>query len=80
VSEVLSEYSERLLGRVVLLGREHLGGEVPGRILWEAAKMNYDAYVAAVEELVGLGLAETHTSDFATLKPTPEGMALFREA
>jgi hypothetical protein len=68
------------LGRVVVLGREHTGGEVPVPVLWEAAKMAYDAYIAAVEELVGLGLAETHTSDFATLKPTPEEMALFREA
>ena len=63
-------------GGVVALRGEHSSGEVPDRILWEEANLDYEAYVEAAQQLVANRLAEGHTSDFATLKATPKGMNL----
>ncbi len=79
MSEALSENAERLLARVVSLGSEYPGGEVPDEDLWRAAEFDYEAYVEAAQELVGWGLVEIHTSDFATLKATLEGTERTRE-
>jgi hypothetical protein len=76
VSEALSGNAEKLLGRVVALRGEHSSGDVPDRILWEEAKLDYEAYVEAAQQLVANKLAESHTSDFATLKATPKGIRL----
>jgi predicted Zn-dependent protease with MMP-like domain len=74
VSEGLSESAEKHLGRVVASRGEHSSGEGPDRILWEEAKLDYEAYVEAAKQLVANKLAESYTSDFASLHATPEGM------
>ena len=79
MSEALSENAQKLLGRVVVLAEQHPGVEVPDEDLWRVAEFDYEAYVEAAQELVGWGLVESHTSDFATLKATPEGIEMFRE-
>ena len=74
----LSGNAENLLGRLVVLGTEHPGGDVPDQYLWEVIDGGYDAYHAAAEELVDKGLAVTDTSDFVSLRATPEGKERIR--
>ena len=74
MTEALTENAENLLRQVVALTRKYPSGEVPDRILWEEAKLDYEAYVEAAQQLVANELADRHTSDFATLKATPKGM------
>jgi hypothetical protein len=75
VWEDLSENAEELLGRVVLLGEEHPGGDVPWRILVEATGLGAYEYEAAAGELVEAGLAESYDSDYAGLTATQAGKA-----
>jgi hypothetical protein len=73
VWEELSENAEELLGRIVVLGEEHPRGDVPERVLLEATGFSEDEYLAAAEELVEAGLAETDDRVYAGLKATQEG-------
>ncbi len=78
MSVALSENATKLLRQVVASGRKYSDGYVPDRILWEAAKIGPAAYDGAAEELIANRLAESQTSDPATLKATPKGMQLAR--
>ena len=74
MSEALSQNAAKLLKRVVTLGRDHQGAEVPDRMLWEAANLDPDAYYDAAEQLFEAQLVEREGSDFAKLKATVKGM------
>jgi hypothetical protein len=76
VSDALSENAEKLLRQVVALRGNHSGGWVPDDILWEAAEIGPLAYDDAAKELIANQLAESHTSDRATLRTTPRGIRL----
>jgi hypothetical protein len=73
VWEDLSENAEKLLGRVVILGEEHLRGDVPWRLLVDATELGAYEYEAAAEELVEAGLAESYDRDYAGLTATQAG-------
>ncbi len=79
--EELSEDAQKLLGRLVVLEGQHPRGEVPDRILWEAAELDYEVYVDAAAELVAKGYAENPSGgrDYPFLKATPEGLEWVRE-
>ena len=71
--EDLSVNAENLLGRLVVLGEERLGGEVKDVDLLKEVELDYDAYVDAAKELIDAGLAVSDDSDLYFLKATPEG-------
>ncbi len=78
MSVALSENAERLLRQVVALGEEHSDGWVVDRLLWEAAELDYEAYVDAAVQLFENQLVEREGTDFAKLKATPDGVRLAR--
>jgi hypothetical protein len=58
VSKARRENAEKHFGQVVALGEEHSDRWVVDRILWEAAKLDYEAYVDAAEHLFENQLVE----------------------
>jgi hypothetical protein len=58
LSEARSPEAMRLLRQVVALGEDHSDGWVVDRILWEAAELDYDAYVDAADQLFENQLVE----------------------
>ena len=80
MSEALSENANKLLGSLVFLGENSPEGVVQDNTLWQAAGLDYEAYVDAARELVDEGDAEnpTNASDFPSLTATPKGMERLR--
>ncbi len=75
---------KKLLGWLVEQEGEYPGG-VPDHILMDRLDVefgphpeNYNRYVDAAAALVMRGQAESHTSDYASLKATPAGRRMIR--